>query len=363
MAKIDEVLNRHWQELKALHPGILNVAIAEKFANGVNTHIPSITVYVAKKMPMASLQNSEKIPTSLEDIPVDVVELAPTTWTAGRTSVSEMHPADQKQLLGARKNPKVNILTIKGPSIEIAGLNVDWKTWCSPVRNQGNCGSCIGHGPIETMEACYRLLENNPADKIKFSVAAAFFCAGGTCANGLNCPAILNYLQTQGVCLDQYLPYKDVEQTCHAGILPGWQQNVYKISGWTDLTDLASIRAAITKSPLIACMDVHQSFFNYKSGVYKNLGAADPVAGEHCLGNIGASDPTSAWHGENSWGTGWGEAGFFWIAYGDSGFDSEAWQLFPILNPTPIPPAPVKKKCGFFSFLASQRQLRAEGLC
>lgn len=221
MAKIDEVLNRHWQDLKALHPGILNVAVAEKWANGVNTHIPSITVYVAKKLPMTTLQNSEKIPASLEDIPVDVVELAPTTWTAAKTSVSEMHPADQKQLLGAHRNPKANILTIKGPSIAIGGLNVDWKTWCSPVRNQGNCGSCIGHGAIETMEACYRLLENNPADKIKFSIAAAFFCAGGTCANGLNCPAILNYLQTQGVCLDQFLPYKDVEQTCRAGILPG----------------------------------------------------------------------------------------------------------------------------------------------
>ena len=143
MAKIDEVLNRHWQDLKALHPVILNVAVAEKWANGVNTHIPSITVYVAKKLPMTTLQNSEKIPASLEDIPVDVVELAPTTWTAAKTSVSEMHPADQKQLLGAHRNPKANILTIKGPSIAIGGLNVDWKTWCSPVRNQGNCGSCI----------------------------------------------------------------------------------------------------------------------------------------------------------------------------------------------------------------------------
>jgi hypothetical protein len=55
MAKIDEVLDRHWKELKALHPGILNVGVSEKWQNNLKTGVPSITIYVAKKLPKATL--------------------------------------------------------------------------------------------------------------------------------------------------------------------------------------------------------------------------------------------------------------------------------------------------------------------
>jgi C1A family cysteine protease len=346
MAKIDEVLNRHWRDLKDAHPGILNVAISEKWVNGINTHEPSITVYVAKKLPMTVLDNSEKLPSSIEDIPVDVIELAPKTWTAGKTDVSEKHPEEQKRLLGATREPKVS-LTVASPKRLTGSLTVDWLDFCSPIQDQGNCGSCVGEGTIGVMEACYRVAENNPKDQIKLSEAQAFFCSGGTCSLGSNCQSILNYLKINGVCLEQYLPYKPVDQACNAGILPGWQSSVYRISEWSDITDLATIRQLIAKSPLIACMDVHQSFFNYISGIYKNLGPTDPVAGGHCIGNIGIDDTKSAWHGRNSWGVGWGEKGYFWITFGDSGFDSEAWHLIPILNPnpTPVPPVPVKKNC------------------
>jgi hypothetical protein len=80
---------------------------------------------------------------------------------------------------------------------------------------------------------------------------------------------------------------------------------------------------------------------NYVSGVYHNLGNSDPILGGHCIAVIGYSDELGAWKIRNSWGTGWGEKGYCWIKYGDSGIDSEMWEVIPTLDkPDPEPPTP-----------------------
>ena len=38
---------------------------------------------------------------------------------------------------------------------------------------------------------------------------------------------------------------------------------------------------------------------------------------------IGYDDSKTCWIAKNSWGTGWGESGFFHIAYGECGIDSK----------------------------------------
>jgi C1A family cysteine protease len=46
------------------------------------------------------------------------------------------------------------------------------------------------------------------------------------------------------------------------------------------------------------------------------------LAGGHCVTLIGYDDAQGCWIGKNSWGTGWGEAGFFKIAYGECGIET-----------------------------------------
>ena len=348
-----EIITRHIDELKD-KSNYLNVNIGNKIKDGKDTGQKAIIIYVAKKLPCAELAAQECIPTEIEGIPTDVVELNPDGWVAGRTPISEMHPIDQMKMLGAKRNPKAmgeqnRTITVSTP------LNYDWITWMSAIQNQKNCGSCVAFGNIAIFEAAYRIAENNPGDKIKFSEALPFFCSGGSCENGSDCPQFLNYLRDYGTTLEQYYPYVDKDQKCQSGVLPGWQNFIYKIASWEHITDLAIIRQYLSTGPLTACMDVHQSFFNYKSGVYASQGAKDPVVGGHCIGNIGVNDGLGAYHGRNSWDTSWGEQGYFWIKFGDSGFDSEAWKLVPILNPVPVPPVPVKKKCHFSTILGERR--------
>ena len=69
-------------------------------------------------------------------------------------------------------------------------------------------------------------------------------------------------------------------------------------------------------------MYVYNDFFSYRSGVYSYTTGA--YAGAHAVLVVGYDDTQQAFIVKNSWGSGWGEAGYFMIAYsevtGTSGF-------------------------------------------
>jgi hypothetical protein len=70
---------------------------------------------------------------------------------------------------------------------------------------------------------------------------------------------------------------------------------------------------------------VYNDFFSYTSGVYRHVSGG--VAGGHCVCAVGYNDAGGYWICKNSWGTGWGQAGYFNIAYGECGIDSTMWAV------------------------------------
>jgi len=82
---------------------------------------------------------------------------------------------------------------------------------------------------------------------------------------------------------------------------------------------------------MVTCFTVYNDFFAYSSGTY-SPDTSSGVAGGHCVSVVGYSDPGKFWICKNSWGTGWGESGFFCIAYGVCGIDAEMWQVNGIVD-------------------------------
>ena len=101
-----EVLSRHWEELRT-KKSYLNSTVGNKIKDGKDTGVKAIVIYVKKKQPMAELAEGEVIPSEIEGVPTDVVELAPIGWVADRTAISELHPAEQLHRLGLTPAPKV----------------------------------------------------------------------------------------------------------------------------------------------------------------------------------------------------------------------------------------------------------------
>jgi C1A family cysteine protease len=78
--------------------------------------------------------------------------------------------------------------------------------------------------------------------------------------------------------------------------------------------------------PLVTAFIIYSDFYNYKKGVYRPSSSATPGVG-HAVSVVGYNDNTGAWRCINSWGTGWGDHGFFDIAYGVCGIDDFMWAV------------------------------------
>lgn len=341
-----EVLNKHWQELQS-KANVLNVALSTKFKNGVDTKIPSITVYVSKKVAAAELATEHLIPPEIEGVPTDVVEFAPTTWQADKTAISQLHPDEQLKRLGLIKAPPKKVL-LAHRNLKTPSGQSDHIKWASAIRDQGNCGSCTGEGSIGAGEAVIRIKYNDMNACPLLSVAHLFFCSGGSCGMGNTVEAVLDQFM-KGVCLESCFPYQPTNLPCPKcyadGICPNWWENAKKIAGWNTITDPTEILSLLDTVPLVATMAVHRSFINYVSGVYQNLGPSDPILGYHCICIFGYNAALAWKILRNSWGTGWAQGcvingvarpGYCLIADGE--LDSEMYELIadgPVPSPLP----------------------------
>jgi uncharacterized repeat protein (TIGR02543 family) len=75
--------------------------------------------------------------------------------------------------------------------------------------------------------------------------------------------------------------------------------------------------------PFQATMLVYGDFFDYSGGVYRHTYGT--LQGAHAVTIVGYNDSSGYWIAKNSWGTGWGENGWFKIAYGQCSIDSYAY--------------------------------------
>jgi C1A family cysteine protease len=202
--------------------------------------------------------------------------------------------------------------------------NVGGANYTTPIKDQGNCGSCVAFGVAATMEGAGRYTHGTPNLPLDLSEAQLFFCygraAGATCSTGWLPEPALDKARDSGVTFEDYFPYTDHDQSC--AVNADWPNHMAKVTTWQSLTNnIASMKDYIaTYGCITACFIVYQDFFSYGGGVYKHLSGGQ--AGGHCVSLIGFDDSQGCWIAKNSWGTGWGEGGFFRIAYGQCGIES-----------------------------------------
>lgn len=268
---------------------------------------------------------------TLQDIN-DAIGSSGANWEAGDNPIWRLPREQQLLRLGAtppadypspNENPSPH--APRGPSLPPAFdlRNVGGKNYITDIRDQANCGSCVAFGCLATIEGAISWIKKTASPKIDLSEAHLYYCYGSkqgvTCNTGWWPERALPYCVSQGVVDEPCFPYKTPDQPCK--LCSDWAQRLTKITSFTKFTSPSPIKQWIyDKGPVVGCFIVYDDFFSYKSGVYRHVSGNQ--AGGHCIAIVGYDDTNRCWICKNSWGTSWGERGFFRIEYGQCGIDT-----------------------------------------
>jgi len=214
----------------------------------------------------------------------------------------------------------------------------DWRkasggNYVSPVKDQAGCGSCVAFGATAVLESMVRIAAKQPGLLVDLSEAHVFFCYGpdhgaGPCPDGGWWPDDAFAAMKAGVVDEANYRYTDEDQPCRRG--SDWQTRLTKFSHSTTKSSIGAMKTYIsTIGPMTACFTIYEDFFYYYTGgvyTYHEKTSGDVIGG-HCVQIIGYDDAQKCWIAKNSWGTGWGEDGYFRIAYGSAGIDAEMWGI------------------------------------
>jgi C1A family cysteine protease len=261
-------------------------------------------------------------------------------WIAEETENSLVPEYEQGNRVGLIKPKLTGGEKIAALSAPLTGLptGFDWSiggsfnngtNYVTPIRNQGNCGSCWAFATAGALES-YTLIQGGDSTCIlgvcDLSEQMLLACSGaGNCKSGGYIDAAANYIRDTGLPPENCYGYNiGSAGTCSPCNI--WESQVHKIDAWayvaTTSPKVDTIKTALTTTgPLVTTMDVYQDFYRYySSGVYSYT--SGPYMGGHAVIIVGYQDDSTLPGGgyfrvKNSWGSNWGEAGFFKIAYSE----------------------------------------------
>jgi cathepsin B len=273
-----------------------------------------------------------------EEIIQQIKERA-TTWYPMEMEENPLHhmTIDQvKGLLGTIVDFEDNEFPDPLVSNDINGAfdsRTKWPTCVHPIRDQASCGSCWAFGASEALSDRFCIAGGvntvlSPQDMVSCD-SSDMGCNGGY----LN--KAWSYLTTTGIVTDACMPYssgKGVTGKCSTSCTGSGTYKKYQCKSGSVVTarSASAIQSNIQASgPMETQFNVYSDFMNYAGGVYQHKSGS--LEGGHAIKILGwgTEGGLNYWICANSWGTGWGEKGFFRIAFGECGIDSAVYGCTP----------------------------------
>ncbi|XP_030633069.1 dipeptidyl peptidase 1 isoform X2 [Chanos chanos] len=269
---------------------------------------------------------------------INAINSVQSSWRA--TLYREHEAFTIRQLIQRAGGPASKIPRVRPAPVSaelekmVAGLpeHWDWRNingvnYLSPVRNQASCGSCYSFATMGMLEARIRILTNNTEQTIlspQHVVSCSQYSQG--CDGGF--PYLIGkYIQDFGIVDEKCFPYLGRDSPCEVpkDCSRHFTSDYHYVGGfYGGCNEAAMMLELVRDGPLGVALEVYPDFMNYKEGIYHHTGLQDTYnpfeLTNHAvlLVGYGRCHKTGQkyWIVKNSWGTGWGEDGFFRIRRG-----------------------------------------------
>jgi len=236
----------------------------------------------------------------------------------GINQFSDLFPEDFARLYkGYKPSDKSAILPMDSETVYATSIPTSWdwrnQNAVTPVKDQGQCGSCWAFSATEGVESAWYLAKKQTVILAPQQVVSCDTVDGG--CNGGDLPTAFAYIQANGMESETAYPYTSGESGANGNCNFNSQQVIATISGFKYATQNSNEtqmqEAMIPNGPLSICVDA-STWQDYTGGIIEN-NCQNSL--DHCVQLVGWNTDSGVpyWIVRNSWNTNWGINGYIYV--------------------------------------------------